>query len=460
MKEIKVSVIIPVYNMEKYLLRCLRSVMKQTLKEIEIICVNDGSTDSSLAILQECANNDNRITIIDKKNTGYGNTMNIGIEQAKGDYIGIVESDDFIHPAMYENLYRTAIQQSAEVVKANYFIYSNAAKEETVYLEALQECMYHEVIEPMKDFKIFFVSPSIWSAIYSRQFINSNNIRFLNTKGASYQDTSFYFKTCFCAKRMYLLKEAYVYYWIDNENSSVNNPKKIFCVCDELNEIQNFLSLYNVEHQWEIALRYKFQVYIWNYNRLSLPYQYAFLLRMADEFRLDIEQGCFNHLYWNQTDKQTIEHIISDYDNFYHDTSKYNLQNMILNEIPLNTQLVEDRIEDVIKQFNMVIIYGAGKIGQELLQYLLKNIGIHADRIRFAVTDEKDQPQEIQGVSISKIDTLKKYATDGIVVVAVRETLQVELLLKVKRLGFKNYFRLHKDMLYKINTQSMPDADR
>ena len=102
---IKVSVIVPVYNVEKYLKKCIDSIIKQTLTDMEIICVDDGSTDSCPEILDEYANLDHRIKVIHKTNAGYGHAVNTGFAYAKGEYIGIVESDDYILPEMYETLY-------------------------------------------------------------------------------------------------------------------------------------------------------------------------------------------------------------------------------------------------------------------------------------------------------------------------------------------------------------------
>ena len=101
----KVSIVIPVYNVEKYLRDCLDSVCNQTLKDIEIICVDDGSTDASGIILDEYAEMDDRFRIIHKKNEGYGKAVNIGMAAVKAPYVGIVESDDMLVPYMYENLY-------------------------------------------------------------------------------------------------------------------------------------------------------------------------------------------------------------------------------------------------------------------------------------------------------------------------------------------------------------------
>ena len=101
----KLSVLVPIYNVEQYLPQCLDSLCAQTLKSLEIICINDGSTDASGAILDEYSKNNPNIIVINKKNSGYGDSMNCGLRKAVGEYIGIVESDDFIDPDAFEKLY-------------------------------------------------------------------------------------------------------------------------------------------------------------------------------------------------------------------------------------------------------------------------------------------------------------------------------------------------------------------
>lgn len=111
----KVSIIVPVYNVEKYLKRCLDSLVNQTLKDIEIICVNDGSTDGSLAILNEYVRNDDRIVVINQENSGQSVARNRGIDVAKGEYIGFVDSDDWVCEDYFERLHNSAIQNNAEI---------------------------------------------------------------------------------------------------------------------------------------------------------------------------------------------------------------------------------------------------------------------------------------------------------------------------------------------------------
>ena len=113
----KVSIIVPVYNMERYLGKCLDALTKQTLVDIEIVAVNDGSTDSSLNILRAYAEKDPRIRIIDKPNSGYGASMNRGIDEARGEYIGIVEPDDYPDLVMFDKLYKAAKKHTCDLVK-------------------------------------------------------------------------------------------------------------------------------------------------------------------------------------------------------------------------------------------------------------------------------------------------------------------------------------------------------
>lgn len=112
---IKVSIIVPVYNVEKYLEKCLDSLINQTLKDIEIICVNDGSTDTSQKILEKYSKKDNRITIINQENAGLSVARNSGIDIAKGEYIGFVDSDDWVDLNFYEKLYNSAIENDADI---------------------------------------------------------------------------------------------------------------------------------------------------------------------------------------------------------------------------------------------------------------------------------------------------------------------------------------------------------
>ena len=145
-----VSVIVPVYNVENYLAKCLDSILAQTLKNIEIICVNDGSTDGSPAILAKYAEKDSRIKVITQPNGGYGKAMNSGFKVAEGEYIGIVEPDDFILPKMYKTLYNAAKANDCEIVKSDFFRFTGDGEEKTLWRVAREDKNYDRIIDPAK----------------------------------------------------------------------------------------------------------------------------------------------------------------------------------------------------------------------------------------------------------------------------------------------------------------------
>lgn len=145
MSKPKVSVIIPVYNTQQYLKRCLDSVLSQKLEDIEVICVNDGSTDASGMVLNEYAQRDSRIKVIHKPNGGLVSARKAGVEAACGEYIGYVDSDDYIEPDMYENLYKTANTNNVDLVTCGYMLEGNYT---TTHLDTVEEGLYAETEMP------------------------------------------------------------------------------------------------------------------------------------------------------------------------------------------------------------------------------------------------------------------------------------------------------------------------
>ena len=146
---------------------------------------------------------------------------------------------------------------------------------------------------PLDKPDIFYQKPSIWSAVYKREFLLQHGVRFLGTPGAAYQDCSFSFKTLALAKRAVFLDEPILSYRQDNESSSVNSPGKVYCVCDEYEEIERFLcEHHDLRERLEgIKSRMKYDSYMWNYERLAPELGTKFLERASQEFASDFEQG-------------------------------------------------------------------------------------------------------------------------------------------------------------------------
>lgn len=297
-----VSILVPICNVENYLRQCLDSLVDQTLRDIEIICINDGSTDSSLSIIREYERRDPRIIVIDKPNSGYGDSMNKGIDAAHGEYIGIVESDDFASENMFESLYKVAKDNNLDLVRSNYYAHTtNQNPAEDTLIENLAVCgTYNATFSPVDNPHAFMCQPAIWTGIYRKSFLYENDIRFLPTPGASFQDTSFYFKTLFSASKAMLLKEGYLHYRVDNTNSSVKNQAKVFCICDEYSEIWRYAQKSSEKFQtmkrW--IPRQQFGGYQWNLDRLSPNLQQRFYPLYVEQFTKIrdaelIEQGIF-----------------------------------------------------------------------------------------------------------------------------------------------------------------------
>lgn len=313
----KVSVVVPVYNVETYVAECLDSLKNQTLKDIEIICVDDGSTDSSAQICDAYAANDARITVIHKSNTGYGHSINIGIDSAHGKYIGILESDDFADKKMYENLWNLAEEFQADNVRSSWYEYY-ADRGITINVGTIPYRYTGKVIT-YKDFpEILKKRVTIWGGIFKKDFLTSNNIRCLETPGASYQDTSFIFKTLTLADRLVLTAKPYVYYRKDNLNSSCKSKSKVYFICDEYNEINNFL---NTHPEIKQVINYRklideYDNYIWNLLRITEDVRPEFIEKMSEIFDRYYRNGELDSKFYRRVNKKEFLALINDKEKF------------------------------------------------------------------------------------------------------------------------------------------------
>lgn len=223
----KVSIIVPIYNQNDRISRCLDSITSQTLHEMEIICINDGSTDDSLDMIRRYQQQDQRITIIDKENTGYGHSINLGMEQAVGEYVAIVEPDDVIENDMMESLYSIAKRDDLDWVKGDIFLCSsNGSRRESI---TCGQDIYNMVLDPQTDIHPHRSELRTWAGIYKTSFIRDNDIKHNETPGASYQDMGFMLQTLYYAHRVEFVDQAYYRWTVDNPNSSINvDSKKMF----------------------------------------------------------------------------------------------------------------------------------------------------------------------------------------------------------------------------------------
>ncbi len=241
----KVSVIIPVYNVEEYLRECLDSVINQTLKEIEIICVDDGSTDNSLEILKEYAKKDNRISILIQKNSGSGKSRNNGINNSKGEFIAFMDSDDF-YPSRHtlENMYTKACKYNVNICGGSL----NQLKEGKIITDPkLIEDGYTFVKEGIISYKDYQFDYGYWRFIYKRQFLRENQLYFPDYLRG--QDPPFFIKAMAIAQQFYALAEATYVYRVSYKKiqwtkRKVQDVAKGLMDCLNLAETQNYDELY------------------------------------------------------------------------------------------------------------------------------------------------------------------------------------------------------------------------
>ena len=272
----EISVIMPSLNVRPYIEKCLGSVVSQSFKDLEIICVDAGSTDGTLEIINEFARKDSRIKVINSDIKSYGYQMNLGIRYAKGEYIGIVETDDFIDREMYQMLYNIIVQNDVDFVKGSYreFMEQNGRT-------IVSECKRTKIKQNYLGRKIYLENEPearlldlnhIWSGIYSRAFLISNNIKFNETPGASFQDTSFSILVGMLSKTCIYADMADYFYRIDNPDSSVKSDSKINCIIDEFKYAENELNNRNIAYDYKVEnmlKQIKVNIYKWNYSRLT-----------------------------------------------------------------------------------------------------------------------------------------------------------------------------------------------
>jgi len=282
----KVSIVVPTYNVEKYLKECMESIINQTLQDIEIICVNDGSTDSSGKILDEYATKDSRIKVIHQVNQGYGKAVNVGMDLAQGEYIGIVEPDDYVALDMYESLYKIAKEKDLDLIKADFHRFVGDGDKRTFYYEQLgQEEYYNIILNPQENLETFKFKMNTWAGIYKRDFIEKNNVRHNETPGASYQDNGFWFQTFAFAERIYILNKPLYKNRRDNPNSSINNKEKVFCMKEEYDFIEKILEENNLKERFKsVFYLRKWGNYIFNLNRIDNQYVKVWIEAMAKDF--------------------------------------------------------------------------------------------------------------------------------------------------------------------------------
>ena len=316
-----VSVIVPVMNVEDYLNLALDSLANQTLEEMEFILLNDGSTDHSLTILQEYAETDKRFILIDKPNTGYGHTMNTGLDTARGEFVGILEPDDFAEPDMFRRLYEEVTANQLDFVKSDFYQFTvnvnGNLKERPIRLSG-DDWFYNRTFSPEKEKRVYFFPINTWTGLYRRDFLEKNHIRHHETPGASFQDNGFWFQTFCCCTRMRFTRDRLYHYRVDNPNASMKSRQKEFCITEE----------YHWIHQWveadpqrkatfeKVMYDKQLRSMLLTYSRLEADRKLPYLQHMRDELAGPFEKKLFDRSLLDPMDWYRLERIVTNPEEF------------------------------------------------------------------------------------------------------------------------------------------------
>lgn len=425
--DIKITVIIPVHNSEKYLRGCIESALAQTFKDAEFLCIDGGSTDSSLDIIKEYRNKDSRIVCIHDPNTSYGHKINMGIKHAKGNYVAILESDDRMMPDMLENLYDIAEKYSVDIADGDYYdICTWREKEYRIPARKYENAkLYNRVICGKDVLNKGMAKSGIWTALYRKSFLQDQNIFLNESPGASYQDTSFLFLTALLAESVYHSDISCYRYRIDNVGSSVKDDKKIFEIADEFAFLKEELEKRGVEEKsvWNLYYTRKYDCYDYKYSRLSHSGREQFLVRYQKELEADVESG---HICRENAKGYLYDCTFLLLDDRARFTERQPM---------LYVRTWGDELNDVLEQAgeeNMVI-FGAGQVGKRITGLMQQ----HANHVQ-VVCDNSSQLQgmKIEGVPVISVGAAVSRFPDAVYVIANRKNAE-EMKSQLMRAGIE-----------------------
>lgn len=421
---VKVSVILPSLNVKNYIRQCIESVIGQTERDIEIICVDAGSTDGTLEILREYEAQDNRVKLLVSDKKSYGYQMNLGVDAASGEYIGIVETDDYILPEMYEQLYKIAKEQELDFVKSDFYRFTGEGDAlKKVYNRLSKSSNDYNCLFDIKRWQDAFIFPmNTWCGIYRREFLSENRIRHNETPGASYQDNGFWFQTFIFSKRVWFTDHAYYMNRRDNPESSVFNADKVYCICDEYDFIYGILNankklMEDYGKAFSVAC---FHAYKGSYDRISDIYKKDFLIRWSEDLRKLSDKGLLDQDRFSEAEWRMIKDIMKDPVCFYN----------------CNVD-AKARFYEIIDEYRDIIIYGAGMIGRRILNDLM-NREDPKRILCFAVSKKEDNQDDYKGIPVKEIGDVLEYRNNALVIIGTTIVYQDEIRCTLEGLGFRN----------------------
>lgn len=426
----KVSVIMPSLNMVQYIREAVESVLAQTLSDIEIISVDAGSTDGTVEILNEYAKKDERIKLMTCDEKSYGKQVNMALRAAKGKYVAIVDTDDFIDCNMYKELYEIAELNNLDFIKADYDDVYEMSNGEYLHIYApiipvkYNNSLYGKLlsVDEYPDMHVWLCY--MWSGIYNRQFLAENNIWLNDSKGAAYQDIGFYHQVVCRAKRIMYIRKSFYRYRSARVGNSVTSKNGMRYLCQEYGRLyeQELVPLKD-KAQWKeiyIKLAYSLMsecgkkgMYLYFEDEAVSPY----LSRLCDVVKTHVEDGTIKEQNIGEDLWQQIEFLLDSYDKYaeYKKSAEH--------EVKSNLEKLAD-----IAGAHPVIIFGSGARGRKFYKVLdYSNIAVRA----FADNSKEIMGSKLAGVTVYSLEDCKQRWADAVYLVASRyheEDIQKQLI--------------------------------
>lgn len=430
--EIKVSVILPSLNVADYIRECLNSVISQTLQEIEIVCVDAGSTDGTFEIIQEYARNDSRVRVINSAIKSYGKQVNEGILSAKGKYIAIVETDDYIAEGMLKELYTLAEEYSLDYVKADFDAFVELQNGGRVWQVMktlpLDHDLYGKVVMPQLYTHIYVGDHNIWKGIYRKDFLDQHEIKFNETPGAAFQDIGFLLQTLCLAHRAMYLEDTYYRYRMYRKGASTYTNTVVQFLYQEYSRLLDG-NIFPAQMDKQIWRNLYFKLALsfpGEYDKVLHFEQYQTnspsLLKYYEWFKGKIQkamtEGLINFEDFNQYNRFELQLLLKSADSYA--DYKY-IKDFMKKE--LIDQLLS-KIQDC-----QVVIFGCGKYGKELCMNLDMQ-GI--ETVAFYDNNEELWGKEYGGIKILKP---KKQDNEEVMYIVASKLHAEEIKRQLEMLG-------------------------
>lgn len=407
----KISVIIPIYNMGQYLEECLDSVLAQTLTDIEIICVNDGSTDNSLDILQKYAKRSDKIILLDQQNSGVGQSRNNGISIARGEFVAFMDPDD-LYPEndVLEYLYKCANENKVNICGGSF----DHIRDGEVFIKK----EYIFTSDCIMDFREYSYLYGFWRFIYNLEFLKKNNLIFPSYGRC--QDLPFLVNAMVCSGKFYAVRKITYRYRVGHKRLNLSAQTTV-------EYAKGIVDLLKITKENNMK----------KYHALTVK-----------SLQMDLRKAIYKHIASGYYDLHEMVYKINKaidikllQEEDYKDASPFLLEP---SEIPNFVKKVLDnemQFVNTLLKYKNIVIYGAGHVGKMVAEYIQSINEIQV--ICFAVSPGTENPSSINGVPIQVITELTSYNKNVLVLIATFDKLHNEIKNTLEDLQFKNILPIH-----------------